>query len=267
MEEIKKLREITGAGMVDCKKALDEAGGDIEKAVELLRKKGIAKAAKRGDRETTEGVIKLSVNNEGTEGYILQLSAETDFVSRNEQFQKMAENILEVIKKNKPSSLEELNSLPIEDGLTVEEALGTLSGTIGEKMDIKRFDILSVPAGTVASYSHMEGRIGALAGLDKPNSAELAYDIAMQAAASDPKYIRPEEVEAVEMEKEKEIYREQLIKEGKPEEMIEKILTGKMAKYYEEVCLLKQEFIKDDKKKVEQILGDAKVVKFVRYSL
>ena len=266
MEDIKKLREITGAGMIDCKKALEESGQDIDKAIEILRKKGIAKAAKREDRETSEGVVKLSVNQDQTEGYIVQVNAETDFVSRNEQFQNMAESVLKIIMEKKPANLDALHSLPMGES-TVKETLDTLSGTVGEKMEIKRFDILSVPGGTVAAYSHMEGRIGALAGIDKAGAGELAYDIAMQAAAADPKYTYPEEVTPEEMEKEKDVYREQLLKEGKPEEMIDKIMVGKINKYYEEICLVKQEFIKEDKKKVEQILGDSKVVKFVRYSL
>lgn len=265
MEKIKQLREKTGAGMVDCKKALEEANGDIESAIEILRKKGIAKAAKRGERETSEGIILLEIRDDKKEGYILQLNAETDFVARNEKFQNFAKAALEIVKKEKPADLEALKALSM-DGSTVQESLDTLSGTIGEKMEIAGFDILT-SSGTVAAYSHMGGRIGALVAIDKEGEAELAYDVAMQVAAAEPKYILPEEVPEEETNKEKDIYKEQLLKEGKPEEMIDKIMVGKINKYYEEVCLVKQEFIKEDKKKMSDILGDAKVEKFIRYSL
>jgi len=264
MELIKKLRERTGAGMVDCQKALKEANNDLDVAVEILRKKGITKAAKRGDRETNEGVIKLMVNEEATEGYMLELNSETDFVSRNEKFQEMADLILTVIKDNKPSNLEELAATEI-NGLSVKETLDNLSGTIGEKMVLKNFAISS--AATVAAYSHLGGKIGVLIALDQSDKKDLAYDIAMHIAAASPRYIYPSEVKAEDLEKEKEIYKEQLLKEGKPEAMIDKIVEGKMAKYYSEVCLVEQEYIKDDKKKVKDILGDVKVLEFIRFTL
>jgi elongation factor Ts len=264
MELIKQLREMTGAGMVDCKKALDESGNDLDKAVELLRKKGISKAAKRTDREANEGVIKVAVNDAGTEAYILELNSETDFVSRNEKFQAFAETLLNLAKENKPADLAALMALPLEGG-TAQEALDNLSGTIGEKMAVKRFEILS--GATVAAYSHLGGKIGVLVALDAAGKGELAADIAMQVAAANPKYLVPSEVDPGEMEREKEIYKEQLLKEGKPAAMIDKIVEGKMGKYYSEVCLTEQEYIKDDKKKIKDILGGANIIKFVRYSL
>lgn len=264
MEEIKKLRDRTGAGMLDCQKALKEANNDLDLAVEILRKKGIAKAAKRGDRETNEGVIKVAVNEAGTEGYMVELNSETDFVSRNDKFQEMADLILSVIKDNKPATVEDLLELKVE-ATSLKDLLDNLSGTIGEKMAIKNFAVLS--AQTVTAYSHLGGKIGVLVGLDKPAQSDLGYEIAMQITAANPRYLEPSEVEASDLEKEKDIYREQLLKEGKPEAMIEKILEGKMTKYYSEVCLVEQEYIKDDKKKVKDILGDIKVVKFVRYTL
>jgi len=265
MDLIKNLRDKTGAGISECKKALDESAGDIEKAVEILRKRGIAKAAKRGDRETSEGIIKLAVDDSQKEGYMVELNAETDFAARSEKFQEFSDKILEKVKEKKPVCLNDLMCDSLENG-TVKECLDNLSGVIGEKLDIKRCDVLS-SAGTVAAYSHQGGRIGVLVSLDKPDQAELARDIAMQIAAVNPKYIKPEDVPADEVNKEKEIYTEQLKKEGKPENMIEKILEGKVNKYYEEVCLLKQEYIKDDKKKVQDILEGVKVEKFIRYSL
>ncbi|PIR13086.1 elongation factor Ts [Candidatus Falkowbacteria bacterium CG11_big_fil_rev_8_21_14_0_20_39_10] len=264
MEKIKELREKSGAGIVDCKKALEESGGDIDKAVEILRKKGIAKAAKRGEREASEGMVLVDVNKNGNEGYILEINSETDFVARNEQFRNFAGQVFDLIKKDKPADLGELMKLSMETG-NVQESLDNLSGTIGEKLSIKKFDILS--GQSVADYSHLGGRIGVLVSLNKSGQADLARDIAMQVAAANPKYIKPEDVPVEELEKEKEIYREQLKKEGKPENIIEKILEGKIKKYYEEVCLIKQEYIKDDKKKVKDILGEIEMEKFVRYSL
>ena len=264
MELIKQLREMTGAGMVDCQKALKEANNDLEAAVDILRKKGIAKAAKRTDRDTNEGVIKVGTNDTGTEAYIVELNSETDFVSRNEKFQEFADNVLALIKNNKPASLEELLSLKMSVG-TVQEDLDNLSGTIGEKMSVKRFEIIS--GETVSAYSHLGGKIGVLIALDKSGQSELAADLAMQVAAASPKYLNSSEVDPEELAREKEIYKEQLIKEGKPEAMIDKILEGKAAKYYSEVCLIDQEYIKDDKKKVKDILGGANILKFVRYSL
>ncbi len=265
MEKLKLLRDKTGAGMVDCKKALEEAGGELDKAVEILRKKGIAKAAKRSDREAGEGVVKVALSGDAKTGFIVEINAETDFVTRNEKFQEFVEKVVKLVMEKKPKDLAELTALNL-DGATVKETLDSLSGVIGEKLDIKRYDMLK-SAGTVAAYSHMGGRIGVLAALGKEGQSDIAYDIAMQIAAVNPKYINPENVDAAELNKEKEIYREQLLKEGKPENMIEKIMAGKVAKFYEEVCLMKQEYIKDDSKKVEDILGGIKVEKFIRYSL
>jgi elongation factor Ts len=264
MEFIKQLREMTGAGMVDCKKALDEAGNDLNKAVEILRKKGISKAAKRSDHEANEGVVMVAVNDAKTEAYALELSSETDFVSRNEKFQALAGSILDLAKTKMPVDAAALLALPL-DGSTVQESIASLSGTIGERMEIKHFTVLS--GATVAAYSHLGGRMGVLVALDQPGKEELAADIAMQIAAANPKYILPSEVDPAEMAKEKEIYKEQLMKEGKPEAMVEKIVLGKMSKYYADVCLVEQEYIKDDKKKVKDILGGANILKFVRFSL
>ncbi len=264
MELIKQLREMTGAGMVDCQKALKEADNNLEKAVEILRKKGIAKAAKRTDRDTNEGVVKVSVNADKNEGYILEVNSETDFVSRNEKFQAFADSVMELIKAQKPATLEDLLGLKLTAG-TVQEDLDSLSGTIGEKLGLKRFAI--VTGATVAAYSHLGGKIGVLVALDQPGKEELAQDLGMQVAAANPKYLVPSEVDPAEMAKEKEIYKEQLLKEGKPEAMVEKIVEGKAGKYYSEVCLNEQEYIKDDKKKVKDILGGATILKFIRYSL
>lgn len=266
MEQIKLLRERTGAGIVDCKQALEETNGDLEAAVDVLRKKGIAKAAKRGDRETTQGLIKVAVNASNSEGYIFEMNAETDFVVRNDQFRENAEKIMALILSKSPSSLEELSASELEGGVSVSETLSHLSGVIGEKIGISRYAKLT-SGGTVASYSHPQGNIGVLVALDKAGETELATNIAMHVAAANPRYVKPEEVDEAELEKERSVYREQLRTEGKPEEMIEKIMQGKINKYYEEVCLIKQEYIKDDKKKVEEVLNGANVEGFIRYSL
>lgn len=264
MELIKQLREMTGAGMVDCKKALEEAGNNLEVAVEILRKKGISKAAKRTDREANEGVIKVAVSADKKTAYILEMNSETDFVSRNEKFQALADAILALVIDKEPADLAALLSLPFENS-SVQEAIANLSGTIGERMEIKRFEIIK--GESVAAYSHLGGKIGVLVALDQPAKEELAGEIAMQVAAANPKYLLPSEVSAEDIAKEKEIYREQLLKEGKPENMVDKILEGKMGKYYSEVCLVEQEYIKDDKKKVKDVLAGANILKFVRYSL
>lgn len=265
METIKILREKSGAGMVDCKKALEETNGDIELAMESLRKKGISKAAKRGERDTSEGIIKVLTNENSKEGYILEVNAETDFVARTERFLEFANKAIDMVKVCQPNNLDELLNLSMENS-TVGETLSSLSGVIGEKMQIKRFDILR-SEGTVAAYSHMAGRMGILVSVDKADAKDLAYDIAMQVAAANPKYIDRTEVPAEEIEKEKAIYREQLAKEGKPENMLEKILEGKINKYFEDVCLVDQDYIKDDKQKIRDILNGAKILKFIRYSL
>lgn len=264
MEKIKKLREKTGAGMIDCKEALKESGDDIEKAIEILRKKGISKASKRADKEATEGTIKVDTNKDGSEGYILQVNSETDFVARNEQFVELTSAIMDIIKESKPSTMEELKSLPMEEA-TVGEKVDNLSGVIKEKITLTRFETMQAP--TVGAYSHMHGTIGVLVGLNKEGEQELAKDIAMHIAASNPQYISPSEVPEEEIEKEKDIHRAQLKEEGKPEEIMEKIIEGKINKFYQENCLIKQEFIKDEDKKVEEILGDIEISSFIRYSL
>lgn len=258
------MREKTGAGIVDCKKALQESGDDIEKAVDILRKKGISKAAKRADKDASEGTIKVATNEDGNEAYILQINSETDFVARNEQFLELTSAIIDVIKENKPADLEALKELPMKDS-TVAEQVENLSGVIKEKITLTKFDTLKAP--TVGAYSHMRGTIGVLVGLNKEGMQDVAKDIAMHIAASDPKYIRPSDIPEEELEKERDIHREQLKGEGKPAEIIEKIIEGKINKFYEETCLLKQEFIKDEDKKIEEVLEGAEIETFIRYSL
>ncbi len=264
MEEIKKLREASGAGMLECKKALDEANGDLDLAIDLLRKKGIAKAAKRLDREASEGVIVLTQSDDNKSAFILELNSETDFVARNQQFQDFAKQAIDTAVRLDISDLKTLLAHQ-ENNLSLEDELKNLSGTIGEKLSLSK--LAKVAGETTASYSHLNGRIGVIVALDKENKSELANDIAMHIAATNPKYLAPDEVSSEELDREKQIYKEQLLKEGKPENIIEKIIEGKVAKYYTEVCLLEQEFIKDDKLKIKDILKEVRIIKFVRFSL
>jgi elongation factor Ts len=264
MQMIKQLREKTGVGIIDCKKALEETNNDIEAAVELLRKKGIAKAGKRQDRETNEGVIFADVNNDNTEAYILEANSETDFVANNDKFQKLIANIFELIKSNKPADLDELNGMKLESA-NVSDEIDNLSGVIGEKIKINSFKILK--GVTVGAYLHMNKKTGAIVSFDKAVDVELANSIAMHITAMTPEYVSRDEVPQENIDKEKEIYKEELINSGKPANILDKIIVGKINKYLEEICLVEQEYIKEDKKKIKEVLGDANVEKFIKYSL
>lgn len=265
METIKLLRERTGAGMVDCKKSLDEAGGDLDKAVDLLRARGIAKAAKREGHEAKEGIIKMVATPDNGLA-LIEFNAETDFVVRSEQFQKFTDSVVAVVAEQKPADLTTLLSAVLADGTTLKDSLDHLSGVIGEKLVIGRYELI-IGAATVAGYVHASGKMAALVELNETGAEELARDLAMQVVAANPKYVVPAEVEPAELDREKAVYAEQLKGEGKPEAMLEKIIEGKLNKYYEAVCLIKQEYIKDDKQKVEQILAGKTVKRFIRFSL
>jgi len=265
IDAIKELRDKTGAGMSDCKRALEETGGDSGKAMDVLRKTGIAKASKRSDREAQEGIISLAVNDDGNKGYMAMFASETDFVSRSEKFRDFAKDVFNLIVEMEPKTMDELFSLKMSDGNSVKDRLDALSGVFGEKLEIKKFDILA-SSGAVSSYSHGGGRIGVLVSVADSGAKEIAYEIAMHVAAANPKYISREEVPIAEIENETEIYREQLANEGKPENMIENIIKGKLNKYFQEIVLLEQEYIKDEKLKVKDFLKDVQVEKFIRYS-
>lgn len=256
MEKIKQLREKTGAGMVECKKALDEAGGDIDKAVEIIRKKGGAKAAKKADRMTGEGLVAVAITDDNKKISVVKVLCETDFVARNDDFRIFANDVAKAGLTG--SSEEYFNQRKEEVILKVGENL-TLGGSEVETGEF------------IAFYVHSNFKLASVVVFNKMIDVELANGIAMHAVAMAPAYLRPEDVSAEEVEKEKDIYREQLSKEGKPAEMIEKILNGKVSKYYEDVCLLKQLYIKDDKKSVEQVLKEtdasAVIEKFVRVVL
>lgn len=256
MEKIKKLRGITGAGIVDCKGALNEAGNNIDKAVEILRKKGAIKAAKKADRETNEGLIVIAMSNDNKKSSIVKICCETDFVARNEDFINFVKNIAE--RGLTENAEEYFNSKKEEMILKIGENI-----SFGEsKITEGKF---------LVSYTHSNQKTASIVSFNKTIDEVIAKDIAMQVVAMSPSFVSPDEVPEEEKEKEKEIYREQLLKQGKPENIIDKILIGKINKYCEEICLLKQPFIKDDKKTVEQILKEAdaevKIVEFAKCEL
>lgn len=266
--EVSKLRGITGAGMMDCKKALEEAGSDFEKAIEIIRKKGQAIANKRADREASEGVSLSKVNSEGTYGVMIALNCETDFVAKNVDFVKFATVILDKALETKPADLDSLKKLTI-NGKSIEDLIIEQIGVIGEKIELAYFD--SISAGQVVAYIHHGNKLSTLVGLSKAVKIEVGKDVAMQVAAMSPVAIDKDDVSAKMIEQEKEIGREQARKEGKPENMIEKIAEGKLNKFFKESTLLNQEYTKDNKVTIKQFLQavdkDLTVTAFKRYAL
>ena len=267
--EVNKLRKHTGAGMMDCKKALTEAEGDFEKAIEILRLKGQKVAAKRGDRETGEGAILASANGEGTFGALLALNCETDFVAKNEEFVAVAQSILDVALNGKLTSKDDLltQTLPGES-ITIGEKITEQIGKIGEKIEIGSFDTLE--GTSVASYIHPGNRLATLVAFDGA-VGEGGRDVAMQAAAMAPVALDESTIPADLIEKERGIGKELAIQEGKPEEMAEKIAEGRLKKWFKEATLVNQAFIKDGKKSVAQYIDSlssgAKATGFCRASL
>jgi elongation factor Ts len=253
-QEVNKLRQMTGAGMMDCKKALTEAEGDFEKAIDILRKKGQKVSASRADRETKEGVVITQVNADGTVGTLLSLTCETDFVAKNEGFVTFANALHKVAVENNVSSKEEILSLPFE-GLTVSEKIVEMTGKIGEKLEISHYEVIK--AETVVSYIHSNGKLGVLVGLVNTsgnNVEEAGKDVAMQIAAMNPVAVDKDGVDATTVEREIEVGKDQARQEGKPEEMLEKIALGKLNKFYKENTLLSQAFVKDNGLTIAQYL-------------
>lgn len=259
-QDISKLRELTGAGMMDCKKALDEANGDTEKASEILRKKGVIKAAKRGDKIAAEGLTAVKV--EGDVAVIAEVNSESDFAAKSDDFKNLVLTVVDYLIVNKPASAEEAMK-GLQDNFS--EAVSK----IGEKINLRRLAVVEKSAGeNFGAYIHMGGKISVLVVLEGGNE-ELARDIAMHAAAASPRYLNREEVDSDVLEKEKEIASEQLRAQGKPEKMIENIVKGKMDKFYGEVCLVEQPFVKDEEKTVGNLAeaAGAKIKSFWRYEL
>lgn len=253
-QEVNKLRQMTGSGMMDCKKALTEADGDFEKAVDILRKKGQKVSASRADRETKEGVVVTRVSEDGTTGTLLSLTCETDFVAKNEEFGAFANTLLDMAVSNNCATVEEIHALPFAD-LTTAEKIIEMTGKIGEKIEISHYVVIKAEA--VVPYIHSNGKLGVLVGLVNTggsNVEEAGKDVAMQIAAMNPVAVDKDGVDATTIEREIEIGKEQARQEGKPEEMLEKIALGKLQKFYKESTLLSQVFVKDNSKTIAQYL-------------
>lgn len=264
--DVAKLRSLTGAGMMDCKKALDEAEGDMEKAGEILRKKGIIKAAKRTDKVAAEGTTLVKVS--GDTAVVVEVNSETDFVAQNEDFKKLVSDFASALLADKPASVEVAMNVVFE-GQSLQDRLNNLTAKIGEKISLRRFEVVEKTASDVfGAYSHLGGKISVLILLKNTADANLATDVAMHAAASNPKYVSRDEVSAELIEKEKEIYTDQLKQQGKPEAAIANILKGKLDKFYSEICLLEQPFIRDEEKTIQKLIGESVIVaKMVRFEL
>jgi len=255
--DVKKLRDMTGAGMMDCKKALEEAGGDFDKAVEVLRKQGQKLSLKRADREAKEGAVIAMTSANRNNGVLVRLSCETDFVAKNEDFVNFAKSITETALKNLPANLEELLALPFGD-ITVGEKITEQTGVTGEKIELSHYSKLETAAGQgqVLSYVHMGNRAGVIVALnlEGPDFIEAGKNVAMQIAAMRPVAVDKDGVSADLIQKEIEIGKEQARAEGKPEAMLEKIAMGKLTKFYQESTLLNQTYVKDGKLTVAQYL-------------
>ena len=256
--DVKKLRDMTGAGMMDCKKALEEANGDFDKAVEVLRKQGQKLSLKRADREAKEGAVVALTSSNRNSGVLLRLSCETDFVAKNEDFVNFAKSITEVALNHLPASTEELLNLPFNDGLTIGDKVTQQVGVIGEKIEVSHYSKIVIAAGQgqVLPYIHMGHRAGVIVALnlEGPEYIEPGKNVAMQIAAMRPVALDKDGVSAALIEKEIEIGKEQARQEGKPEAMLEKIAVGKLNKFYQESTLLNQAFVKDNKLTVGQYL-------------
>ncbi len=262
---VKELRERTGSGMMECKKALVETDGDIEAAAELMRKSGAAKADKKAGRVAADGAIKVLVNADGKSAVILEINSETDFVAKDDNFQAFAEEVLAAVAEHRPGTVEELSSLTLGSGQTVEQARQALIAKVGENIQVRRFEIVESDA-SIASYLHGD-RIGVL--IDSDADPDLARDIAMHVAAVNPQFVDQDSVPAEFVEKEKGILIAQAESSGKPPEIIEKMIQGRLNKFLAEVTLLGQPFVKDQEQTVSKLLSTAgaRVNRFVRYEV
>lgn len=279
---VKELRERTGAGMMNCKKALAEANGDIDKAIEYLREKGLASAAKKAGRIAAEGMVNAYISDDKHVGVLAEVNCETDFAAKNPDFQQFATEVTKLIADQAPADLESLAALKLADGKKVSDKVNELISTIGENITVRRFSRLEVAGeGLVDSYIHLGGKIGVLiqaqigkaATASNPEFLTFVKDLAMQVAAAKPDYLTRDQVPAAVLEEEKAIYKAQAVNEGKPEAIAEKITFGRVEKFYKEVCLIEQVFIKDNTKTIAKllqelngVLGDTIVINnFVRF--
>lgn len=255
---VKELREKSNAGMMDCKKALKETNGDIEKAIDYLREKGLSKASKKADRIAAEGLTFALVSECGKKGVVVEVNSETDFVAKNEEFKNFVEKVAQTALENEPADVEALKVVKVEDGKTLQEALTDKIAKIGENMSIRRFAFEKVNEGKVVSYIHAGGKISVIVALESEGDKEalevLGKDLAMQVAAMNPKYISRDDVDADYIAHEKEILVAQALNEGKPQNIVEKMVEGRLQKELKEVCLLEQAYVKD---------GDLSVKKYI----
>ncbi|MEI8192252.1 MAG: elongation factor Ts [Flavobacteriia bacterium] len=269
--DVNKLRQQTGAGMMDCKNALTEANGDFETAIDILRKKGQKIAAKRGENEAKEGIIISQASNDGKSGVILTLNCETDFVAKNDGYVSLVQSIVDIALDKLPENAEVLKSLPYDDRLTIDEKITEQIGVIGEKLDLSNYTVLK--ADKVVSYNHPGNQLATLVGLNinTEEAAEAGRQVAMQIAAMNPIALDKNGVDERTIEREIEIGKELAIQEGKPAEMAEKIAMGRLNKFFQENTLLSQAFVRDNKLTVEQFLNNTEkgltVTDFKRFSL
>ena len=276
---VKELRERTGAGMMDCKKALVETDGDIEKAIELLREKGLAKAAKKAGRIAAEGLVKVAMTPDHDVASIVEVNSETDFVAKNEEFVQFVDKLAEMALNAENDDMEAFRSMYFEDEGTVEDALKSKIAKIGENLNIRIFHKLNTPGVVYTSYIHGGGKIGVVVGIKTDASADeietCAKDVAMQVASMSPKFVNDEQVDPGWLESETEIARQQLLNEGKPEELLERIIPGKIKAILKEVCLVDQKFVKNSDMTVAQYVESVAkeigkpmtVVEMVRYEV
>jgi len=262
---VKELRELTGAGMMDCKKALTETNGDKQKAIDFLREKGIAKAAKKAGRIAAEGVVAAFVDEAAKVGAVVEVNCETDFVANTDKFHALADKVAKHIMAENFADMDALNASML-DGKSVADFIKEAIANIGEKIDIRRFARYETKAGRIASYIHMGGKIGVLVELSG-GTAELGKDISMQIAAANPACVNRSQVDPAALEHEREVLKKQALEEGKPEKIVEKMVEGRINAYYKEVCLLEQPFVKEPKQSVEKVLGGVEVARFARYQL
>ena len=264
--QVKDLREKTGAGMMECKKVLTETDGDMEKAIELLRERGIAKAAKKSDRIAAEGLVAAYVSEDGKVGAVVEVNSETDFVAKNDEFKAFVADVAEQVAKENPANVEDLLAeKSIREDKTVGEVLTDKIAKIGENMSIRRFARFE-SNGLIEKYIHGDGKIGVLVELNGGDS-EVAKDVCMQIAAAKPEFLNRESVPAERLEKEMEILKAQAMNEGKPEAIAEKIVQGRVGKFYSEICLVEQEFVKNPDMKVSDLLSSkgAEAVRLARF--
>ncbi|UXU54154.1 translation elongation factor Ts [Staphylococcus agnetis] len=265
---VKELREKTGAGMMDCKKALQETDGNIDKAIDYLREKGIAKAAKKADRIAAEGITHVEVK--GNDAVIVEINSETDFVARNEGFQQLVKEIANQILETKAESVEALNETTLPNGKKVSEHMNEAISTIGEKLSLRRFELRTKTNNDAfGAYLHMGGRIGVLSVVEGTTDEEAAKDVAMHIAAINPKYVSSDQVSEEEINHEREVLKQQALNEGKPENIVEKMVEGRLRKYLQEICAVNQDFVKNPDQTVEQFLKSkgGQLVDFVRYEV